>query len=97
MEVITAMITANSRLSLAKLYRMQWEDKQNCYVLLFPEGMIQLNISAGEILSRLQKPCLYTDLIADLQQAYPDVVDLKRDVEEFLQTATDNGWIDHDG
>ena len=32
-------------------FQFQWEEKQNCYVLLYPEGMVQLNHSAGEILN----------------------------------------------
>ena len=38
---------------LSKLYRLQWEKAQDAYVLLYPEGMVKLNESAGEILSRV--------------------------------------------
>ena len=31
-------------------FRLQWEPVQNCDVLLYPEGMIQLNDSAALIL-----------------------------------------------
>ena len=37
---------------LARLFRMQWEEAQGAYVLLYPEGMVKLNQSAGEILKR---------------------------------------------
>ena len=37
---------------IARLYRLQWEEAQKAHVLLYPEGMIQLNGSAGEILRR---------------------------------------------
>ncbi len=37
---------------IARLYRFQWEAAQSGYVLLFPEGMVQLNGPAGEILRR---------------------------------------------
>ena len=33
-------------------FRFQWEPAQSCHVLLYPEGMIKLNRSAGEILAR---------------------------------------------
>ena len=33
-------------------FRLQWEEAQDCLVLLYPEGMVKLNASAGEILKR---------------------------------------------
>ena len=33
-------------------FRLQWEPAQGCFVLLYPEGMVKLNQSAGEILKR---------------------------------------------
>ena len=32
------------------LFRLQWEEAQQGYVLLYPEGMVQLGTSSGEIL-----------------------------------------------
>ena len=34
-------------------FRFQWEPAQNAYVLLYPEGMVRLNGSAGAILSEV--------------------------------------------
>ena len=31
-------------------FRLQWEPAQDCHVLLYPEGMVKLNGSAGEIM-----------------------------------------------
>ena len=39
-------------LTIAKLFRLQWEPAQDAHVLLYPEGMVKLNQSAGEILLR---------------------------------------------
>ena len=38
---------------LARHYRFQWEPAQNAFVLLYPEGMVKLGGSAGEILKRV--------------------------------------------
>ena len=41
-------------------FRLQWEPAQDCHVLLYPEGMVKLNQSAGEILKRVRRhaqPC----------------------------------------
>jgi len=32
-------------------FQLQYEKMQNCYILLYPEGMVQLSFSAGEIMS----------------------------------------------
>ena len=37
---------------LAPHYMFRWEDSQDAYILLYPEGLIKLNLSAGEILKR---------------------------------------------
>ena len=35
---------------IAAHHRFQWEKAQDCYVILFPEGMVKLNGSAGDCL-----------------------------------------------
>ncbi|HIE5157346.1 TPA: pyrroloquinoline quinone biosynthesis peptide chaperone PqqD, partial [Pseudomonas aeruginosa] len=35
---------------LRRGFRFQFEPAQDCHVLLYPEGMVKLNDSAGEIL-----------------------------------------------
>ena len=39
--------------ALARRLRFQWEEAQAAYVLLYPEGMVKLGQSAGEILKRV--------------------------------------------
>ncbi len=41
-----------TRPAIARGFRLQWEPAQNAHVLLYPEGMVKLNGSAGEILKR---------------------------------------------
>jgi pyrroloquinoline quinone biosynthesis protein D len=77
---------------IAPLYRFQWEAAQNAYVLLFPEGMVQLNIAAGEILRRCDGKRSADEIIADLRAAFQsDAID--GDVEAFLRSATRDGWV----
>ena len=45
------MKNLNKIIKINPNFQFQWEEKQNCYVLLYPEGMVQLNQSAGEILA----------------------------------------------
>ncbi|HWQ40176.1 MAG TPA: pyrroloquinoline quinone biosynthesis peptide chaperone PqqD [Burkholderiales bacterium] len=77
---------------LARHYRFQFEPAQQAYVLLYPEGMVKLGASAGEIMKRVNGTATVSSIIADLQAAYPGV-DLRADVIDFLEHAHGKGWI----
>jgi pyrroloquinoline quinone biosynthesis protein D len=77
---------------LSRLYRMQWEEAQSAYVLLYPEGMIKLNRSAAEILKRCDGERELAAIVADLEQAF-SVTGLENDVREFLGVANERGWL----
>ena len=53
--------------ALASMFRLQWEEVQQSWVLLYPEGMVKLNGSAGEIIKRLDGKKTVTALIAELE------------------------------
>jgi pyrroloquinoline quinone biosynthesis protein D len=77
---------------LARHYRFQWEPAQSAYVLLYPEGMVKLGTSAGEILKRVDGASPLSAIVADLERAFPGA-DLRRDVTEFIAHAHEKGWI----
>jgi pyrroloquinoline quinone biosynthesis protein D len=77
---------------LARHYRFQWEPAQSAFVLLYPEGMVKLGASAGEILKRVDGASPLSAIIADLERAFPGA-DLRGDVTEFLEHARGKGWI----
>ena len=79
-------------LEFARHYRFQWEPAQNAFVLLYPEGMVKLGGSAGEILKRVDGAAPVSAIVADLERAFPGV-DLRRDVTEFLTHAREKGWL----
>ncbi len=83
-----------ARPKLARLFRMQYEEAQQAYVLLYPEGMVKLNPSAGEILKRCDGQRDVAAIIADLEQAF-STTGLAPDVTSFLQIAAERGWIVH--
>lgn len=75
-------------------FRFQWEPVQNCHVLLYPEGMVKLNDSAGAILEKVDG-CRNVELIvASLELKFPDESDLGADVREFLKDAVQRHWIE---
>jgi pyrroloquinoline quinone biosynthesis protein D len=77
---------------IAPSFRFQWEPAQDAYVILYPEGMVKLNPSAGEILKRCDGTANVQAIIADLQHAFPGA-DLAEEVHRFLEIARGNGWI----
>ncbi|MGH8012051.1 MAG: pyrroloquinoline quinone biosynthesis peptide chaperone PqqD [Candidatus Binataceae bacterium] len=74
-------------------FRLQWEEAQQAYVLLYPEGMVKLSPSAAEIVKRLNGRTSIGGLIRDLEQAFSEA-DLRDDVIEFLKAAYERGWIE---
>jgi pyrroloquinoline quinone biosynthesis protein D len=78
---------------LARRLRFQWEEVQAAYVLLYPEGMVKLGRSAGEILKRVNGRSAVSEIVADLERSFPGV-DLRQDVTDFLEHAREKGWID---
>lgn len=78
---------------IARLYRFQWEAAQGAYVLLFPEGMVNLNSTAGEILRRCNGLDSVASIVADLEKAF-ETSGIGAEIEAFLQSATTSGWIE---
>jgi len=75
-------------------FRFQWEPVQNGYVLLYPEGMVKLNESAGAILREVDGQRCVQDIVNALEQAFPEAGSLVEDVNEFLQHACQQHWIE---
>jgi pyrroloquinoline quinone biosynthesis protein D len=73
-------------------FRFQWEPAQQCHVLLYPEGMIKLNQSAGEILARCDGQRDIAAIVADLEASFSDS-GLRGDVEAFLAMAIEKRWL----
>ena len=77
---------------IARHYRFQWEPAQQAHVLLYPEGMVKLPGSSGEIMKRVNGTSTVGEIVADLERAFPGA-DLRGDVIEFLEHANGKGWI----
>ena len=78
--------------ALSPMFRLQWEEVQQSWVLLYPEGMVKLNGSAGEIMKRLDGQKNVIALIAELEKDF-ETTGLQNDVLAFLEIATKQGWI----
>lgn len=72
--------------------RLQWEPAQSCHVLLYPEGMVKLNQSAGEIMQRCDGQRSLADIVADLEATF-NATGLAPDVEAFVEIAGQRHWL----
>ncbi len=89
------MAVAMTRVPRLRLgFRFQWEPAQNAHVLLYPEGMVRLNDSAGAVLKEVDGQRNVADIVAALQQQFPDADSLAEDVSEFLKDAELQHWIE---
>lgn len=82
----------DTRPAISRLFRLQWEEAQQAWVLLYPEGMVKLNPSAAEILKRCDGARTVAEIVADLEQAF-NAQGLEGDVLAFLDIARKQGWI----
>jgi pyrroloquinoline quinone biosynthesis protein D len=73
--------------------RLQWEPAQSCFVLLYPEGMVKLNQSAGEIMKRCDGRRDVAAIVAELETAF-SATGLEADVLAFLGLAHRQRWLD---
>lgn len=85
-------IPTNAIPALSSGYRLQWEPAQDCHVLLYPEGMVQLNGPAAAILQQVDGQRDLATIIATLEQDFQQS-GLGDDVIEFIDTARQRGWL----
>jgi pyrroloquinoline quinone biosynthesis protein D len=74
-------------------FRLQWEPAQGAHVLLYPEGMVKLNGSAGAIMSRCDGRRTVEEIVADLETAF-GVKGLSADVMAFVNMALEKNWLE---
>ncbi|WP_339464443.1 pyrroloquinoline quinone biosynthesis peptide chaperone PqqD [Pseudomonas sp. EA_65y_Pfl2_P74] len=75
-------------------YRFQYEPAQKGHVLLYPEGMIKLNDSAALIGGLIDGERDVAAIIAKLDEQFPDVPELGDDIEQFMEVARAQHWIE---
>lgn len=86
------MIERDDRPRMSSLYRMQFEATQDHWVLLYPEGMVRLNLPAAEILQRCDGQRTVDEIVAELEVAF-EQASLHEDVIGFLRQARERGWL----
>jgi len=79
--------------AIALHHRFQWEEAQQSYVILFPEGMVKLHGGAGEILKRVDGKTTVGDIVIDLKTTFPDAEDIENDILGMFDLAVGKAWL----
>lgn len=85
-------IDSDQPILFSPLHRLQWEDAQQKYVILYPEGKVELNQSSAEILKCCDGTRNLGQIVSELEQTFA-TTGLTNDITAFLEIALTNGWI----
>jgi pyrroloquinoline quinone biosynthesis protein D len=90
-----APVALDARPRIGRNFRLQWEEVQKAWVLLYPEGMVKLNTSAGEILRRCDGSRTVEEIVAELEAVF-GATGLLDEVRAFCAIASRQRWIEID-
>jgi pyrroloquinoline quinone biosynthesis protein D len=86
-------LDSGSRPQIGRHFRLQWEEVQKAWVLLYPEGMVKLNGSAGEILRHCDGQRTVAEIVTELEKLF-GTSGLEPDVRAFFEIASKQGWVE---
>lgn len=85
---------SGDRYGINPLYLFRWEDAQDAYVLLYPEGVVKFNPTAGEIIKRCDGQRTVGEMVTELQGLFPgDNARVAEGVYKFVEVFRAKGWI----
>lgn len=87
-----ATLDPQAKLAFSPLHRLQWEETQQKYVILYPEGMVELNQPAAEILKLCDGTRTLDTIVDELERTFA-TSGLRNDITELAEAALENGWI----
>ena len=79
---------------IAAHHRFQWEEAQQSHVILFPEGMVKLNGSAGEVLGLVDGKNSVDQIVTSLKEKFQGIEGIEKDILSMIQFALDKAWIE---
>lgn len=85
-------IDPDKTIKFSPMHRLQWEEAQQKNVILYPEGMVELNQSSAEILKLCDGTHTLGQIVSELEQKFA-TAGLADDITAFLEIALKNGWI----
>lgn len=84
---------SNSKPSLARKARLRREEVRQVDLLLLPERVVKLNPTGAAILRLCNGERTVEEIVQELESQY-DQSGIEKDVLEFLQRGSEQGWID---
>ena len=87
-------VTMSTRPRLAAQARLQWDTVRQKQVLLAPEGVLVLNVTASAILALSDGRRSVSDIVAELSTQYDRAVD--QDVLTFLNRLASKRLLEFD-
>ena len=79
-------------INFSRTHRLQWEEAQQKDVILYPEGMVELNLPSAEILKLCDGAHSAENIVEELERKF-EQTGLKNDIFGFLEAALGNNWI----
>ncbi len=73
------------------MYLFRWEESQESHILLYPEGVVKLNKTAGEILSLCTGEKSVREMIEELKAHYTEG-DVESGVHKCREESYAKGW-----
>lgn len=91
-EAIEAIsIKADNIFEMDPKYLFRWEEPQQSYVMLYPEGVVKLNETGAAILQLCDGNHSIEEIISELNEKY--TTDVSDSVNKFLEVSYAKGWI----
>lgn len=87
----TTAIAASNIVEISPLYHFRWEESQQAYVMLYPEGVVKLNETGAAILQLCDGRHTTEEIISELNEKY--TTDVTESVNKFLEVSHAKGWI----
>ncbi len=84
-------VTGEAVPELNPLYHFRWEEPQQAYVLLYPEGVVKVNETAAAIIKLCDGSHTADQIAAILSDEYE--ADVSGSVYKFLEVSHAKGWI----
>lgn len=87
----TTAVEATDIVEINPLYHFRWEESQEAYVMLYPEGVVKLNETGAAILQLCDGRHTTEEIISELNEKY--TTDVTESVNKFLEVSHAKGWI----
>lgn len=87
----TITVAAENIVEIDPMYLFRWEEPQQAYVMLYPEGVIKINETGAAILKLCDGNNTVAEVVSELNDIY--TTDVTDSIYKFLEVAHAKGWI----